>query len=236
MKTFKGKLIERIERVYPIESFRFSLDEKLDFIPGQFLRVIFDEDNIENRELNKYLSLSSSVTKDYIEVTKKLSDSAFSSKLKDLKLNDEVLFKGPLGNCTFKDDYKKIGFLIGGIGITPVISIIEYIVDKQIDTDVLLFYSNSSDLTIAFRKELNYWQSANKNIKIFFTVSDCDSKDAACIKGRISKELLVKEVNDMCEREFFIFGPPRMVDAMKSLCEQLNCEKQKIMAENFIGY
>ena len=82
--------------------------------------------------MNKYLSFSSSPTNDYIEVTKRLSDSVFSQKLKALKPSDEVLLKGPSGNCVLKEEYKKIGFLIGGIGITPVISMIEYIVDKKL--------------------------------------------------------------------------------------------------------
>ena len=129
MQEITAKCIQRIPRVSTIESFRFLLPEKISFIPGQFLEVVFAEANRENRQLNKYLSFSSSPTKEYIEVTKRLSNSPFSQRLKNLKIGDEVLIRAPLGSCVFKDDYKKIGFLIGGIGITPVISILDYIID-----------------------------------------------------------------------------------------------------------
>ena len=58
--------------------------------------------------------------------------------------------------------YEKIAFLIGGIGITPVISIIEHICDKKLSTDVALLYSNRNEDEIAFKKELHNWQSQNK--------------------------------------------------------------------------
>ncbi|MFC1709034.1 FAD-dependent oxidoreductase [Candidatus Omnitrophota bacterium] len=236
MEIVKGKFIQRIKRTRNIESFRFSLDKKVNFIPGQFLQVIFDEDTSSNKELNKYLSFSSSPAKDYIEVTKRLSESQFSQKLKDLKIGDEVSLKAPFGNCVYKDEYKKIGFLIGGIGITPVISIIEYIVDKKLDTDVLLLYSNKTEEDIAFKKELDSWRSVNSNIKAFYTITECEPADKNCIAGRIDKNLFINKIKDYCERMFFIFGPPRMVGAMQNLCLETGCSKDCVKAENFVGY
>jgi ferredoxin-NADP reductase len=227
---------ERIKRTPTIESFRFLPQEKISFMPGQFLQIIFDEKNSGNRELNKYLSFSSSPARDYIEVTKRLSESAFSGRLKDLKENDPVLIKAPLGNCVFKDDYKKIVFLIGGIGITPVISILEYIIDKRLETDVLLLYSNKTEEEIAFKKELDYWQGVNRNIKLLYVVTDREPKDKSCIFGRIDKNLLSERVADLKERVIFIFGPPKMVEAMKNLCVETGSREGNIKTESFLGY
>lgn len=236
MREIRVKLIERIKRAPGVESFRFALKERLDFIAGQFLQVIFNEVNKDNKELNKYLSFSSSPTKEYIEFTKRLSDSEFSQRLKNLKAGDEVLIKAPLGNCVFKEEYKKIGFLIGGIGITPVISIIEYIVDKKLDTDVVLLYSNRIEEDIAFRKELDYWQSMNKNIKVIYTVTECEPKGSSCVFGRIDKNLFIRETDDYEKRVIFIFGPPKMVEAMKSICLDTGCKGENIKTESFFGY
>jgi ferredoxin-NADP reductase len=235
-KLFKGKLIERIKRTASIESFRILPQEKVNFLPGQFLQLIFDEKNLANKELNKYLSFSCSPGRDYIEVTKRLSSSLFSQKLRNLKVNDTLSFKAPMGNCIFQDNFRKISFLIGGIGITPVISIIEYIVEKKLNTDVLLFYSNRTEDEIAFRKELDNWQSENRNIKIIYTVTDCEPKDNRCLLGHIDKNLLVSKISDIGERVFFTFGPPGMVSAMQNLCFDLSCDKENVKTENFLGY
>jgi glycine betaine catabolism B len=236
LEELKARLIERIKRTDTVESFRFEIPKKIDFLPGQFLQVVFDEERRDNKDLNKYLSFSNSPTKDYVEVTKRISNSGFSGRLLGLKAGDEVLLKLPLGDCVFKEEYKNIGFLIGGIGITPVISIIEYIIDKKLDTDVYLFYSNRMETDIAFKKELDAWQSQNKNIKIFYTVSDCEPKDNTCIYGFINKDLLQKKVCDISRRMWFIYGPPRMVEAMCKMSLDLECKQENIKTERFIGY
>ncbi|MDD2751837.1 MAG: FAD-binding oxidoreductase [Candidatus Omnitrophica bacterium] len=236
MKEFKARLVDIIKRTETVKSFRFILPEKASFLPGQFLQVIFDQENRQNKELNKYLSLSSSPTKDYIEVTKRISQSAFSGKLESLKINDEVLLKLPLGDCVFKEEYKSIGFLIGGIGITPVISILEYIHEQKLDTDAYLFYSNRTEEEIAFRKELDYWQSGSKNIKVFYTVTQCEPKIKNCAFGFIDKKLLQEKACDFNERIVYIFGPPGMVDTMCHLSVEMSCKKENIKTEKFIGY
>lgn len=236
MDILKARLIKRIIRTPTIESFRFYPEKRIDFLPGQFLQLIFDTSNWENKELNKYLSFCSAPLKDYIEVTKRLSESSFSQKLRSLKTDDEISLKAPMGNRVFKEEYQKIGFLIGGIGITPVISIIEYIVERKSPTDCLLFYSNRSEEEIAFKGELDGWRNKNNNIKIVYTVTDSKPKDSTCISGRITKELVIQNLKDISERLFFIFGPPKMVEAMNALCLEIGCSKEKIKTESFIGY
>jgi ferredoxin-NADP reductase len=236
METYNARLLQRIIRTPTIESFRFMPDKKIDFIPGQFLQVIFDEKNLDNKELNKYLSFSSGPAREYIEITKRLSESSFSQKLKNLKTGDEILLKAPFGACVFKDEYKKIAFLIGGIGITPVISILDYIVDKRLDTQAMLFYSNRREEEIAFRKELDDWRSNSVNLKTFYIITDYKPKDESCIFGRINKGLLQDEIKDLAECIFFIFGPPKMVEAMRDLCEDIDIRQASIKTESFIGY
>ncbi|MFA5101183.1 MAG: FAD-binding oxidoreductase [Candidatus Omnitrophota bacterium] len=236
MREIRVKLIERIPRTPSVESFRFSAEQRLDFLPGQFLQLLFDPARPENRELNKYLSFSASPAREYLEVTKRIGDSAFSRQLASLQAGQEVVIKAPMGSCVFRDEYKKIGFLIGGIGITPVISIVEYIIDKKLDTDVELFYSNRTENEIAFKQELAGWQAQNKNFKVYYTVTDCRPKDTKCFFGSIGKDLLEQKACNVEQRTMFIFGPPRMVDAMKVVSLEIGCPEKNIMTESFIGY
>lgn len=236
MQLLEASFLEQIKRTDTVRSFRFALPEKTEFLPGQFLQVIFDPPHPDDRRMNKYLSFSSSPTKDYIEVTKRLSNSLFSQRLLGLKSADKVILQLPMGNCIFKEEYRRIGFLIGGIGITPVISIIDYIVDKNLNTDTSLFYSNRTEEEIAFKKELDYWQAINKNIHIYYTVTDCQPRDKVCHYGRIDRKLLEEKACDTSERIFFIFGPPKMVEAMHNLALELSCKKENIKIENFLGY
>ena len=234
MGEFKGNLIEKVQRTPSIFSFRFKIVGTINFLAGQFMKVIFDNDNRQNRDLNKYLSFSCAPGREYIEVTKRLSDSDFSQKLKSLKINDEVIFEGPLGKCVLEGDDIKVGFLSGGIGITPVISMIDDIVNRGLNADIILFYSNRSMDEIAFKLELDSWKS--DKIKIVYTITDCKPEDAECVCGVINKDLLLRYAEEIKNRPFFIFGPPAMVTSMKNVCLEAGCDSNKIMAESFVGY
>jgi len=236
MADVKVKFIERIQRTQTVASFRFRPAQKVNFVPGQFLQLVFDGSNASNKDLNKYLSFSCSPAREYIEVTKRLSESQFSQRLKSLKPGDEISLKAPLGSCVFKEEYKKICFLIGGIGITPVISILEYLTENKSETGAVLFYSNRTEEEIAFKKELDYWQFVNDKIKIVYTLTDSQPKDKRCVFGRIDEGLIKSRMSDLGERIVFIFGPPAMVGAMSKLCMDLGCRKDNLKTENFIGY
>lgn len=235
-KLVKAVLSEKIKKTAVIETFRFIPQERVEFISGQFSQIIFDDKDLGNKELNKYLSFSSSPGKEYIEITKRISDSPFSKRLVNLRIGDKVLFKSPLGNCIVKDTYKKICFLIGGIGITPVISIIGDIIENKKDTDIILFYSNRTEEDIAFKKELNDWSEVNTNLKVYYVITDCESIDSRCISGFINKELILEKMKDFKDRIFFIFGPPKMTEAMKNLCLEIGCGEKNVRMESFIGY
>ncbi|MCF7894778.1 MAG: FAD-dependent oxidoreductase [Candidatus Omnitrophica bacterium] len=227
---------QKIQRSASVKSFRFYLKNPINFIPGQFAKILFDKDNISDKELNKYLSFSASPGKNYIEFTKKLSQSEFSKKLDSLNKKDRVFIQAPLGNCTFKDEYKKIAFLIGGIGITPVISIIEYIVGRKLNTNLVLFYSNRTDKEIAFKRELDNWQKNNQNVKIIYTITDFQPKDSKIKKGHIDEEMVSETIKNYEERIFFIYGPPGMVSSMVKLCSNIGCRSDRVKKERFIGY
>ena len=107
----RATFIEKIQRTDTVFSFRFIPESPVVFQAGQFLQVILDETDRNNRDLNKYLSFSAAPGRTYFEVTKRLSDSHFSQRMRALKTGERVFFKLPLGNCALDATYKKIGFL-----------------------------------------------------------------------------------------------------------------------------
>ncbi len=236
MSEFRVEFIERIERTKSVSSFRFKPQGLIDFIPGQFVQIFFDEKDRANKQLNKYLSFSCRPGKAYLEVTKRLSASAFSSRLLALKKGDSILFKGPMGHCVLDQSSQKAAFLIGGIGITPVISILEHVADKKIKVDARLLYSNMTDEDMAFKEHLDAWAKDNENIKVVYTVVNRVANNCPCFVGMITKDFVISQVPDYQDRAFYLFGPPAMVNAMKAICQEIGCAMSKVKAENFLGY
>ncbi len=232
MKQIYGEFLHKIQRAPTVYSFRFRLEEKINFIPGQFMEVIFDA---QDKQLRHSLSFSSSPTKEYIEFTKRITSSRFSQKLLELKERDKVLFRLPLGNCVYKYEYKSLGFIIGGIGITPVISILEYLADKGPKKDCFLIYTNKNEEEIAFRKELKDW-TKHLPLKVLYLIEDDRPSSENVQVGLINASLLSQYKEDLKQRINFVFGPPRMVTAVADLLKELGIPEERIEMEKFLGY
>ncbi len=226
-----------INRTYNVKSFRLKRPENTSYKPGQYLFVTI---NTGGQEITKPLSISSSPTeKEFIEFTKKLTGSAFSYALDNIGADTKVKARFPLGNFTFTGEYKKIAFLSGGIGITPIRSIIKYATDMKLTSSIVLIDSNNKTEDIVFKDELDFMQAKNKNLRIIYTLTDlaCDLSNWQGCKGYITKDMIKMNIPDYPERKFYLCGPPVMVEAMSDiLFDELAVKKEDVISENFYGY
>ncbi|TRZ96228.1 FAD-dependent oxidoreductase [bacterium] len=229
----EARIKEIIPRTYNVKSFRLEVSPRNDFKAGQFLSVALGE----GPQLKRYLSVSSSPTEEgYIEFTKKITESQFSRTLNSLKPNDKVIIEYPFGNFILQETDKKIAFLSGGIGITPIRSICKYVVDKKPDIGVVLLYANRTSKDIAFKDDFALFQKVFPGLKVVHLLAEADPACAARI-GRIDKTMVQEEIPDYNVRRFYLCGPPQMVEAMqKILSSDLIVAKEAIITENFKGY
>jgi len=236
MKDVRCTLKKKTLRTGDVMTFRMVAEEPVDFLAGQFLQVIFDEENRKNKELNKFLSFSCAPGKEYFDFTKKIGGSVFCEQLKKMEKGDTVLIKLPMGRCVFDPAHKEILFLAGGIGITPVISIIEHIIETAIEANIALVYANRTAEDIAFKEELENWNRQNSNLRIIHVLEQGGQGNGINHIGFITADLIRDEIADYRERELYIFGPPAMVNAMKDVREELEYDKAHVHSESFMGY
>ena len=234
MVSFETEVLDAIPRTHNVKSFRFKTKEDINFKPGQFFFVTI---HIDGREITKHFSFSNSPTeRQYLEFTKKITDSDFSKALDQLKVGDWARLRMPYGSFTFEGEYKKIAFLSGGIGITPIRSICKYAVDKKLDTDIVLLYGNRTVKDIVFKKDFDAMQKEYSKLKVVHVLSKAEAGWAGR-RGHIDGGLIKEEVPDFLERRFYICGPPLMVEAVKKiLLDELNVIGKNIITENFTGY
>jgi ferredoxin-NADP reductase len=230
---FETTVKEIIPRVPNVTSFRFPRPVELEYKAGQFFFVTIKP---TGKELTKHFSFSSSPTeKDHIEFTKKFTDSEYSTALKALKPGDWARIEAPFGSFTFEGELEKIAMLGGGIGITPLKSIIKYCTDKQLKTKITLLYGCRTENDIAFRKEFEQIQAENSNFKVVFTLNEGNPNWKGNI-GFITADMVKKEIPDYKETTFFTCGPPPMVEVMEKLVASLGLPKTQLKREYFAGY
>lgn len=231
---FVATVEEIIQRTPDVRSIRFNRPSEFNYLPGQYMYIGL---SVNGKKMEKHFTISSSPTEpDHLELTKRLTGHEFANALAALKKGDKVNIDGPEGDFTFRGEHKKIFPLTGGIGITPIRSMIRYCTDMRLDTDIILLYSNSSEDDIVFRDELDEMQKKNGKLKAINTITQPKGNWNG-LTGRINGEMIRKAVPDFIDRVSYVCGPQKMVDDMVSILrKELKMPGKKVKYEYFPGY
>lgn len=158
---------------------------------------------------------------------KKLGD--FTNELPKIQVGTKVLIDGPHGVFTEKLINKdKLLFIAGGIGITPIRSILEAL-DGRYSNKILL-YSNKTPTETVLSQEL-FELSQKHKFKIINIYADVVV--AGSEQGRLDKASLARLVTDIAERDVFLCGPPPMMLALRAAMLELGVPKNQIHFERF---
>lgn len=239
---FEAEVIEAEQITASSRSIRFGRPEGFSYLPGQFIILELLSGSADgkvaensNSKIAKPLSFSSSPTEDHLQVTKRLTGHEFSNAFLSLKEGDVIRFSGPYGSFTFQGEHEKIAMLSGGIGITPLRSMIKYCTDRSIATDIVLFYSNRAEDDIPFGDELEALKGKNQKLTIINTLT----RPGIAWKGRTGRidAMMIRELlTDYQDRVFYTSGPKKMVEAMQLALHELNIPASRIRKEYFPGY
>jgi Flavodoxin reductases (ferredoxin-NADPH reductases) family 1 len=122
---YQTQLIKKTNLASNVYLFEFSLIEpkEINFFAGQYL--ILSVPSAEKTVFRLYSIASSPWQKNSFELVVELVEGGIgSSYLKNLKIDDKVLFKGPAGMFTLKKTDKNKIFFATGTGIAPIRSMI----------------------------------------------------------------------------------------------------------------
>ncbi len=221
-----------------IKSFFFRPTESFEYKAGQYSLFSFEHDS---KEYSKPFTISNSPTRENIEMTTILSGSDYKNALDSLEKGHIVNIKGPLGSFTLdalKEEY--VCFLAGGVGITPVKSILEYAADESRTLKGCLFYSNRTPDRIAFAEELDGFADKLSGFRIINTLTSLSPEEEQSWtgeRGYIDEEMIKRNFPRYSDSRFYIVGPPAFNGAMKKmLSENLGVSGELITLENFAGY
>lgn len=229
MKEYQTEFIERIERTPGSTSYRFTRPKGLNFTAGQYM--LLDLGN----QLAHPLSLSDCPEETaYIEFSKRMTGSPYCEKLESLARGVPATVKGPAGKFICYEKEGTIVMIAGGIGITPIRSILKSHAKKQGSAcRIVLIYGNLNKDDIAFRDELEKLQFPD--YRLVHVLSDPDGIKNA-YKGFITAEIITREVPEYNTANYMISGPPVMVEAMKKALATAGVKEDRIRTDIFLGY
>ncbi len=179
-------------------------------------------------------SMACTPNESYVEFATRMSESNYKKAFASLEAGDEVKLTGPLGQFTLVENAESICFLSGGIGITPIRSMVQFICREKLPLQVTLLFGNRNPAEIPFKKEFDELAEKNKNLKVIHIVSEGNANWKG-LTGRID-EAIIKKYSQINRDLYYTCGPPAMVDSLFSTLKTLGVPEQRIKIEQFAGY
>lgn len=153
----------------------------------------------------------------------------FTSQIPAIPVGTRLMIDGPYGVFTELFSVSpKVLFIAGGIGITPIRSLMEAMARHK--KDVALLYANRTERDIVFKKEFDEVTSRYGGT-VTHVISDDPNYPGQ--KGRLDKEKIRQLVPDLKDREVYLCGPVSMMEAVRQALEDLGLAPSRIHYEEF---
>jgi len=151
-------------------------------------------------------------------LVKDYAQGKMSRHLSTMQIGDVVEFKHIPFNVKLQAPfpYKKIGMIVGGTGITPMIQALHAILgDENNPIEVTMLYGSRESSDILGFDLLAQWEKDFGKFKLINVLShEPESSKWDGERGFISKDLITKYLPDGDDTCIFVCGPPVMYDVI----------------------
>jgi len=241
-KFWSGELtIARIFQETPdVKTFRFvSLDGgPLPFahVAGQYLNLAL---TIDGKRVNRSYTIASSPTRGaYCEISvKRAADGYGSHHLHDTwREGQRVKVSAPAGKFIFAGhESERVVLIAGGIGITPMMSVVRSLTDRCWRGDIHLLFSVKFVRDVVFRDELAYLQQRFKNLHVRVVVSRDPDTPWDGARGQITRDVIADFVPNLTRGPVLLCGPGPMMTAMREVLVGMGVPDAEVLQEEFVS-
>jgi 3-phenylpropionate/trans-cinnamate dioxygenase ferredoxin reductase subunit len=206
--------------------------EGFTFQPGQFAWLTLNITPLSMRE-HPFSMSSSGDRADRLEFgIKAIGD--FTSRIKDVQPGTRAYLDGPYGVFTTERYWDSAGFVLiaGGVGITPIFSILLTAAERNDDRPFLLIYAASSWQDITYREELEALKEALDLAIVYVLRKAHDDWEGET--GYVNKAVLEKHIpRHRGTRHYFVCAAPVMMDAVERALFELEVPVTNVHMEHF---
>ena len=243
-KGIKPRLFKRrmyaVTKVTPAgkDTYAVELSPKGDgifsYAPGQFAFVTFHSEALP-LERHPWTISSTPTRPESLIFTIKCSGD-FTASIGGLKPGETAVVDGPYGLFSYpahvRDPKGELVMVAGGVGVTPMLSMLRYMADRGEGRKVTLVWSNRTEADILCREELEAIQAKLPNLSVLHVLTR--QKDFQGPTGRLDRTML-KELLSGCSRTaaVFVCGPPPMMDAVCKALKGIGFRGRRIHTEKF---
>jgi len=161
-----------------------------------------------------------------------------SSYVFNLKTGDRVVLSGPYGDFFAKKTEQEMCFIGGGAGMAPMRSHIRnQLLDVGTDRIITFWYGARSRQEMFYHEEFTDLARRFDNFTYTVALSDPQPEDnwdgPIGFIHQVAYDRYLKDHPDPDEIEYYLCGPPMMIDAVMKMLDSLGVEKEMIAFDDF---
>ena len=238
MPVYTVKLLKKDNVANGTMLFEWEKPAGFDYVAGQFGDItLIDPPETDDEGSVRGFSFVSAPYEANLKTSTRMRDTAFKRVLKNLPIGTEVKLDAPYGDYRLhKTATTPAVFLIGGIGITPVHSIIAQATHDKLPHKITLLYSNKTASDAAFTSDFERLAQINSNFQFVPVYTGTPENGSAAEHGFIDATMLKKYVPDVAAPIYYLSGPAGMVKAMRKMLVDVGANEDNIRTEEFSGY
>jgi len=219
--------------------FIFEKPEGYVFKAGQYVAMeVPKRENIEvdKRGLIRSLSIASAPFESELYFSMRKGESTFKQVCWSLEPGETVVITKAVGFFIVPEaDTRPIVFLAGGIGVTPVRSILKQAEYEKSERQFTFLYSNRFTKDAAFDEEMKKIQLASCRYVTVLSRSEDPCAPENDERGYICAETLKKYIQDIPNSLYYIVGSPQFSEAIEKILADLNVPKEQCHMDPFTG-
>jgi predicted ferric reductase len=156
----------------------------------------------------------------------------FTSAIHKVPVGQRVYIDGPYGAFTIGKPADMHVLIAGGVGVTPMMSMIRTLADQADKRPVVLLYGGQDWDSITFREELEALK-ARLNLTIVYVLAKPPAGWTG-EQGFINAEMFKRHLlPPYADHEYFICGPNVMMDAIEKALGEMNVPMSKYHSERY---
>ncbi len=236
MTTYDVKLLGKREVAEGTMEFTLEKPAGLDVRAGQFcdIKLPSPEGTPKHDGMHGF-SFVNAPFEPHIAVATRMRGTPFKEAFRKTPDGTVVKLIAPFGDFTLhKTESVPAVFIIGGIGITPVRSMIVQALHDRTAHHLTLIYANRTPAQAAYVDELKQLASQHANFTFVQVYTQNQADDAE--HGHVDAAMIRRHVPDLATPKFYLSGPEGMVKAMRALLVEIGANEDNIRTEEFEGY
>lgn len=217
-----------------IKTFWFKPERPVRYIAGQFTEIYLPHEPVDDRGIRRWFTLSSSPTDEMVSITTKFAShqsSTFKLQLRTLKSGAALKLADPMGDFVLpKDPSIPIVFVAGGMGITPMHSMVKWLKDTGEKRNIHLIYAVTEEDELAFVPLFQEY-----DLK-FTPIVKTPPQGYTGETGSLSTERILQLAPDDGKSLIYLSGPEPMTETFYKELKAKGIAEERLVTDYFPGY